>query len=1130
MRVGVRGSLAKGRGLPVALLATSVALLASACHHGGGGGSSEPTGMIKARLTGSFVADVDSVQVDVFAGGRLVASKTVRLMPDLFGADAGAVGPDGGAAAPVAGADAFFVVPPGVYTVQATPLTAGGAPSAMCGVATSTTKVVAGNTSEITLGVLCMGAPAGGVDVVVTVSAQPTITGITIDPQKFIDTCVPVALEVAATAQGGVLSYQWSVDTAPAGAMYTLTGTGARVHFTSQTPGDFGLTVKVTNGTGLEADLSLPVHVVGAAQPACPTFSFVVDPAVTPSPASVDEPGGVRPLGAVRDDQGTTSVFVANELMLAPKSAAELAAFLARYGGVVLRDNAVPPAPADLGVTIDPSYAMPTMYLVRLDPSTFSTAAFTGDAQDAGVHGSVTISDGASASLLAIFAHERAAGLDVSPNFVLTPSALLNSTSEAGGGDGFTASAFDNSGNQSGVHAMWQFVSKRPPGRTSRVAMLDGGFWLNSLGQPNSVSGSLSDLPATPEQFDFVGNDSVADGPNPSSCTGGSLCKWHGNDNAGVATGIFNNGYGSLGSGGQVAKPVLFKIGLGFFDGFGVASAVRTSTAWKVDVVNMSFGMECDNVFCDAYYESSGFYPALREARQKGVVLVASAGNDGNDTHSVPCRSDGVICVGALANGSNTSISYSNFGQFVDIWAATNFPAMPRPDDLTQTNASGNLVIAGGTSAASPYIAGIAAVLKAYNSGLSTDDVHDVLVNTAWKNSPDAKVTAYVNAYAAVRAVAGNFFPSDGFEPDENVNQSAAIGAGNFAGTETSVGDKDYYDFTLADYTELDLSYEYLWALGGVSTGLVKQNASACASATYLSSSNVLATGGQIKGGVRKWLLPPGTWALPFTFGSDIVQAYEFGTVLTPKPLAPDKYEPNNSILTATVLPPSAGGDVTLHTAADADYYKITNGGSGGGVNYLGYFFSASGDNALALTLYDSGGNPIKSVTNSVDCTQAVQLTIPVGTWYVRVISLTAGAYFFSTGDVYLPPKPLDHIPILHKLLLIGPDPVEFVVDDKVSAVSFDFNVDLPVLHMGGAGAHMTLYDANGTQLGEGVPNAADPATGALPGETLSLAPLAATGGAGGAVVTLTQTDLDANAASDVIVPHIEVSLQLGQQ
>ena len=43
----------------------------------------------------------------------------------------------------------------------------------------------------------------------------------------------------------------------------------------------------------------------------------------------------------------------------------------------------------------------------------------------------------ASANLLAIFAHERAAGLDVSPNFVFSPYALLNSTSEGSGFDGF---------------------------------------------------------------------------------------------------------------------------------------------------------------------------------------------------------------------------------------------------------------------------------------------------------------------------------------------------------------------------------------------------------------------------------------------------------------------------------------------------------------------------------------------------------------------------------------------------------------------------------------------------------------------------------------------------------------------
>src|SRR6516162_9387456 len=106
MRAGVRGSLSKGRGLPLALFVTSLALVASACHQAGRDGTSGPTGMIQARLSGSFVADVDSVQVDVFAGGRLVATKTVRLSPDLFGADAGAVGPDGGPSSPVAGADA----------------------------------------------------------------------------------------------------------------------------------------------------------------------------------------------------------------------------------------------------------------------------------------------------------------------------------------------------------------------------------------------------------------------------------------------------------------------------------------------------------------------------------------------------------------------------------------------------------------------------------------------------------------------------------------------------------------------------------------------------------------------------------------------------------------------------------------------------------------------------------------------------------------------------------------------------------------------------------------------------------------------------------------------------------------
>lgn len=164
----------------------------------------------------------------------------------------------------------------------------------------------------------------------------------------------------------------------------------------------------------------------------------------------------------------------------------------------------------------------------------------------------------------------------------------------------------------------------------------------------------------------------------------------------------------------------------------------------------MSFGGECDNIFCDFYFEFN-LYPALRNARDNNVVSVAAAGNNGWNTNSVPCKGDAVICVGALESDSNTAIGYSNFGRIVEIWAPTDIPVQPNGQTTP------NLANHNGTSASAPFVAGVVAIIKAYSPDMSSDTVLDLLRNTAWRDSPDPKVTHYINAYAAVQAVTEGF-------------------------------------------------------------------------------------------------------------------------------------------------------------------------------------------------------------------------------------------------------------------------------------------------------------------------------------------------------------------------------------
>ncbi|WP_337868621.1 S8/S53 family peptidase [Meiothermus sp.] len=162
-----------------------------------------------------------------------------------------------------------------------------------------------------------------------------------------------------------------------------------------------------------------------------------------------------------------------------------------------------------------------------------------------------------------------------------------------------------------------------------------------------------------------------------------------------------------------------------------------------------------------------GSFKISNDGGAKLLVLVAAAGNNGQNYGFAPCMLDGVICVGALANDSNTAISNSNYGSFVDIWAPTDIHA------VYGDNPPLGLAFFGGTSASTPFIAGVAALMRAYNPSLTSDQVKTILQQTGYNNSPDPKVNYYVNAFAAVLNAAGNYLNPDPLEPNNTPAQAS---------------------------------------------------------------------------------------------------------------------------------------------------------------------------------------------------------------------------------------------------------------------------------------------------------------------------------------------------------------------
>ena len=110
-----------------------------------------------------------------------------------------------------------------------------------------------------------------------------------------------------------------------------------------------------------------------------------------------------------------------------------------------------------------------------------------------------------------------------------------------------------------------------------------------------------------------------------------------------------------------------------------------------------------------------------------------------------------MFCVGALGHESTARASYSNYGNpggGVDLFAPGRVLVGRDPSTRTEFG-SPSIRAAQGTSLASPYLAGVAALVKAANPSLSASSVERILIDTS-KRSTDTRVRRYVTALAAV--------------------------------------------------------------------------------------------------------------------------------------------------------------------------------------------------------------------------------------------------------------------------------------------------------------------------------------------------------------------------------------------
>ncbi|WP_406489507.1 type VII secretion-associated serine protease mycosin [Streptomyces phaeochromogenes] len=181
--------------------------------------------------------------------------------------------------------------------------------------------------------------------------------------------------------------------------------------------------------------------------------------------------------------------------------------------------------------------------------------------------------------------------------------------------------------------------------------------------------------------------------------------------------------------------------------GNALAEGIRWAADHDADVINLSLGDDSKSAHPEASEDA-----AVQYALKKGAVVVASAGNGGEkgDHISYPAAYPGVIAATAVDRyGTRASFSTRRW------YATVSAPGV----DVVIADPDRKYYEGWGTSAASAFVSGAVALIKAAHPGLSPAQIKQLLEDTA-RDAPtggrdDSRGFGFVDPAAAIKEGAG---------------------------------------------------------------------------------------------------------------------------------------------------------------------------------------------------------------------------------------------------------------------------------------------------------------------------------------------------------------------------------------
>jgi hypothetical protein len=468
-----------------------------------------------------------------------------------------------------------------------------------------------------------------------------------------------------------------------------------------------------------------------------------------------------RQIGVVVGPTGNRHRLIEEELLVAAKSQADIDGLLARLGGQLLESWNFAAAGDSSGITyhavhIDSALVAPAdlhAALARLDSAA----------------GGIRVSSEAVLATFAAYASESKRGIHVFPNFVLDNDQIPDrTTSEAESAAGEFAGSFTRNAFE------WPYMKRGGPldiGVAEAWRVLEANGRLGTRVPVLILDNGFRQTPDMPVDTVLVGGTRF-DVPNPSGCGGGGPCLWHGTGTTRVVAAQVDDSFGGAGTGGPVAQPHLLQSPANnFFDYLRYLGAIAGGLT-SARIVNISGSVTIDQWACDLsgfHLGPGGVCHAPHKLgltlRAAGFLIISSAGNDGardldSGDFTMPCEMAGTFCVGGLDWKGPTRFPSSSYASrrdqgAIDLWAPWHVWVGPDPEgDLTLNEAT----LFTGTSAAAPFVSGVAALVAAADPTLNATQIANVLVSTAHVGGA-GRVHRWVNAYGAVAQAVGERIP-----------------------------------------------------------------------------------------------------------------------------------------------------------------------------------------------------------------------------------------------------------------------------------------------------------------------------------------------------------------------------------